>query len=159
MLKDKKKVKILIANGPNLDLLGIREPDIYGNMTLIDIEKALKKFCDRLKSVFSGLDPELVFFQTNDEAIMLKEISKNWDGAVINPAAWTHTSLALADRLAALRLPFVEVHISNLANREDFRKRSFTATHALGVCYGMGVDSYLSGLTGILRYLERDESI
>ena len=107
---------------------------------------------------WSGLntykDVRLHFYQSNSEADFLNEISKKWDGALINPGAWTHTSLALGDRLAALQLPFVEVHISNLSQREDFRKHSYLSPHAVGVVYGFGLGSYGAALIGLLNHLD-----
>jgi len=143
---------ILIAHGVNLDLLGRREPDVYGSSTMADIEKRLREEALRL-ATGSILEVRLTFFQTNDEAAYLNELSKGWDGAIINPGSWTHTSLALADRLVGLRLPFVEVHLSNLSRREDFRQRSYSAPHALGVIHGFGVESYTLGLQALIRTL------
>ena len=149
-----KKVKILVANGVNLDLLGQREPEIYGREGLKTLEKRMKQTLESLKTIPPYKNVNLTFFQTNSEIEFLEEISKKWDGALINPGAWTHTSLALADRLAALSLPFVEVHISNLSKRESFRKNSYTAPHAVGVVYGFGLDSYVAALAGLLNALE-----
>ena len=100
------KKKILIANGVNLDLLGTRQPDVYGGQSLKDLEQFLCQNSDRLRKSFP-VDFSLEFFQSNDEAVFLTKIGEPWDGAVINPAAWTHTSLALGDRLAATKLPFM----------------------------------------------------
>lgn len=149
------KLRILIAHGVNLDLLGTREPAIYGKHTLADIEARLRALSPALEKAFNLTAPDFTFFQSNDEAEFLAEISKKWDGALINAGAWTHTSLALADRLAALSLPFVEVHISNLSRREDFRKHSYSAPHALGVCYGFGIDSYTAALSGLYAALQK----
>lgn len=138
-------LRILVANGVNLDLLGQREPGVYGKGTLADLEAHVR-----------ALAPEgvaLTFFQTNDEALFLAKISDGWDGAVINPGAWTHTSLALADRLKGLALPFVEVHLSNTMAREEFRHRSYSAPHAAGIVIGLGFDSYVAGLTGLVAKL------
>lgn len=147
---------ILIANGVNLDLLGTREPSIYGKEGLDDIRELLLRFSQDLAQKVGFAGCQLKFFQTNNEAEFLGEISKAWDGALLNLGAWTHTSLAIADRLAALELNFVEVHISNLAQREDFRHHSYSAKHANGVVYGMGIDSYLAGLTGLLRSIHKN---
>ncbi|MBC7660512.1 MAG: 3-dehydroquinate dehydratase [Chitinophagaceae bacterium] len=152
-MKPPHKFKILIAHGVNLDLLGRREPAIYGKHTLADIEVRIRTLSPMLAQTF-GLDSvELTFFQSNHEGIFFDELSKAWDGAVINAGAWTHTSLALADRLVALSLPFVEVHISNLSAREEFRQHSYAARYALGVCYGFGIDSYIAGLCGLYGVL------
>lgn len=140
--------KVLVANGVNLDLLGTREPGIYGTFTLADVEKTLREVAPQLGGC------TLAFFQSNDEQAFIEKFDEGWDGALINPGAWTHTSLALADRLAALKLPYVEVHISNVAAREDFRKLSYTARNAVGVVHGFGMDSYVAGLLGLLRKLK-----
>lgn len=147
--------KILIAQGVNLDLLGTREPHIYGHQRLQDIEALIRQRSPAIANLFGLSEPELHFFQTNHEGLFLDQLSQGWAGALINAGAWTHTSLALADRLAALKLPFVEVHLSNLSRREDFRKHSFAASHALGVCYGFGADSYITALTGLYSHLAR----
>ena len=142
--------RILIASGVNLDLLGMREPHLYGSQTLADMEALLQ-------SEFGEI-AELNFFQTNAEAEYLAALSQGWDGAVINPGAWTHTSLALADRLAGLKLPFVEVHLSNTAAREAIRHHSYTAPLAAGVVQGFGINSYALGLSGLLCYLSETQS-
>ena len=145
--------KVLIANGVNLDLLGQREPEFYGARGLGDLEAYLRKHAPPMAKQI-GLDGvDLQFFQSNNEAEFLSKISLPCDGILINPAAWTHTSLALADRLKALGVPFVEVHISNIAGREAFRHHSYSAPHAAGVVYGLGFDSYMAGLWGLLSRL------
>ena len=138
-------LRILVASGVNLDLLGRREPEIYGRATLADVEALLRADAPE------GTD--LTFFQTNDEAQYLARLGDGWDGAVLNPGAWTHTSLALADRLAGLGLPFVEAHLSNLHKREAFRQHSYAAAHAVGIVQGFGIDSYRLALLGLVRYL------
>lgn len=144
---------ILIANGVNLDLLGKRQPEIYGTVTLATLEEDLTRaatgFCNQLNLPMCAL----TFFQTNDESQFLQKLSGNFSGAVLNPGAWTHTSLALADRLVGLELPFVEVHLSNLARREPFRRKSWAAPHACGIVHGLGLASYEAGLWGLLRHL------
>ncbi len=152
-----KALRILVAQGVNLDLLGSREPEIYGYDTLSTIEVMLRSKAPELAQVFGLATPQLDFFQSNHEGLFLDKLSAGWDGALINAGAWTHTSLALADRLVALKLPFVEVHLSNLARREDFRQHSYSAAHALGVCYGFGSGSYLSGLSGLLFQLAKSQ--
>jgi 3-dehydroquinate dehydratase-2 len=149
------KAHILIAQGVNLDLLGTREPEIYGSDTLATIEAMVRQASPDIARLFGWSAPELCFFQSNHESLFLEKLSEGWSGALINPGAWTHTSLALADRLAALRLPFVEVHLSNLSRRESFRQHSYASPHALGVCYGFGATSYLSALTGLYAYLAK----
>lgn len=152
-MKAISKLRVLIAHGVNLDLLGRREPDIYGKHSLADIEAKLRRLSPAFEAAFGLPSVELTFFQSNHEGLFLEEISKSWDAAVINAGAWTHTSLALSDRLAALALPFVEVHISNLSNREEFRRHSYAARYALGVCYGFGIDSYTAAISGLYAVL------
>lgn len=148
-------LKILIANGVNLDLLGRREPHIYGKHTLADVETRLRAVSAMLTKTFQLPTVHLHFFQSNHEGLFLDELSKGWDGALINAGAWTHTSLALADRLVALQLPFVEVHLSNLSKREEFRQHSYAAPHAAGVVYGFGVESYVAALSGLYATLQK----
>jgi 3-dehydroquinate dehydratase-2 len=149
------KKRILIAHGVNLDLLGQREPEIYGSTTLANVEDELRKINPALAKAFGLEATDLTFYQSNHEGLFLEKISEGWDGAVINPGAWTHTSLALADRLAGLKLPFAEVHLSNLAKREAFRQHSYSAPHAIGVCFGFGSASYVSGLSGLYAWFAK----
>ena len=151
-MKQAKQLKILVANGVNLDLLGKRQPEIYGFTRLKDLEAELNHKKEKIESLYS-VEIELSFFQSNHEGLFLDELGKDWDGAIINPGAWTHTSLALADRVAGLELNFVELHISNISGREDFRKNSYTAKHALGVVYGFGIGSYTTALFGLVNAL------
>ncbi len=143
------KVRVLVVHGVNLDLLGTREPEVYGKATLADIDAALKKNAAAVAELAGLGGIELKTFQTNDESALLAELSKPCDGVVINPGAWTHTSLALADRLKGLGVPYVEVHLSNVAAREEFRRHSFTAPSAAGCVHGFGAASYLAGLYGL----------
>jgi 3-dehydroquinate dehydratase-2 len=148
-MKKTLKKRIIIAHGVNLDLLGQREPEIYGTTSLASIEADLRRLNPGLAQVFAIEAAELSFYQSNHEGQFLDKLSEGWDGAVINPGAWTHTSLALADRLAGLKLPFSEVHLSNIAKREAFRQHSYSAPHAVGVCFGFGAASYVCGLSGL----------
>lgn len=142
--------QILVLNGVNLDLLGQRESQYYGSFTLQELELELLEVAPRIAAIvgFSGV--RLTFFQTNQEAEFLQQLDQGWDGAVINAGAWTHTSLAIADRLRALSLPYVETHISNLAAREEFRQHSYLAPVAVGVVMGLGRYSYRAALYGLL---------
>ena len=142
--------RVLVANGVNLDLLGRREPHIYGQKGLDGLEAAVRSSAPTLAKAAGLAGCNLTFFQSNDEAAFLSQLDQNWDGILINPGAWTHTSLALADRLRALETPFVEVHLSNVAAREPFRHRSYSAPYARGVVHGLGLNSYLAGLFGLL---------
>ena len=150
----KSQPKILVASGVNLDLLGRREPEIYGSDTLKDMESLLRKNWQDEVVSRNGSGYQLVFFQSNDEFRFLSELDKGYAGAVINAGAWTHTSLALADRLAGLSLPFVEAHVSDLSKREDFRQHSFLKPHAIDVIQGLGIQSYWVALQILVKYLD-----
>jgi 3-dehydroquinate dehydratase II len=141
---------IAVLNGPNLNLLGEREPEVYGRTTLAEIERATR---DRARA----LGVECSWVQTNHEGELVEAIQGlkgRSDGAVINAAAFTHTSLAVRDALLAVRVPFVEVHLSNIFGREAERRRSLLADIAVGVVTGFGPDSYRLGLEGIVAYLQ-----
>lgn len=145
---------ILVANGVNLDLLGKRDSNLYGKFDLKQLEAFLEGEGLKVAGLFGLKKIDFTFFQSNHEAQFLDALSaKAYDGALINPAAWTHTSLALGDRLEALKLPFIEVHISHLGKREAMRQKSFSAPHALGVVYGLGMHSYSTALMGLLYKL------
>lgn len=149
-----KKLNILVANGVNLDLLGSRETAHYGRFTLADLERSLVAYCAVLAPLYSGLAPELSFYQSNDEAAFLARLSdpaQPWDAAICNFAAWTHTSVAIADRLKAIGRPYIEVHISNIAAREPYRHQSYSAAGAAGVVFGLGQASYHAALAGLLE--------
>lgn len=130
---------ILIIHGPNLNLLGIREPQIYGGNTLQDINRDLSKLTEN-----SGV--RLGFFQSNAESALIDRVQQTMhDGTnfiIINPAAYTHTSIALRDALAAVKLPFIEVHLSNIYSRESFRQQSYFSDLAIGVICGLGAKGY-----------------
>ena len=141
---------IAVLNGPNLNLLGEREPEIYGRASLADIERATK---ERARA----LGVECTWIQTNHEGELVEAIQGlkgHADGALINAAAFTHTSLAVRDALLAVRVPFVEVHLSNIFAREPERRRSLLADLAVGVVTGFGADSYRLGFEALARYLE-----
>ncbi|MDR3111746.1 MAG: type II 3-dehydroquinate dehydratase [Elusimicrobiota bacterium] len=134
--------KILIINGPNINLLGKREPAIYGNFSLQDIE-------NKVYSLAKQLVVEVEFFQSNCEGKIVDKIqgaAKEISSIIINPAAFTHTSIAIRDALCALNLPIIEVHVSNIYAREEFRHKSFVAPVAVGQITGLGVDGYLFAL-------------
>ena len=131
---------ITVIHGPNLNLLGQREPDHYGTLTLDDINVALEKEASRL-----SMDIEL--YQSNSESEIVDKIqSLQSDFIIINPAAYTHSSVAIRDALAAMEIPFIEVHISNVFAREDFRKKSFFSDIAVGVISGLGSEGYCAAL-------------
>jgi 3-dehydroquinate dehydratase II len=143
---------ILILNGPNLNLLGVREPETYGRDTLADVEEA----CMERGSVL-GLTVE--FRQTNTEGQLvewIQEARENADGIVINPAGYTTTSVAILDALLAAELPIIEVHLSNIHRREAFRHDSLVSRAATGVICGLGAQGYLLALEAMARLLEAD---
>jgi 3-dehydroquinate dehydratase-2 len=143
--------RILVLHGPNLNLLGTREPDVYGRTTLEEIEA-------ELSAVAKANGAEVQGFQSNHEGALIDRIheARSWaDGILINPGGLTHTSVALRDALAAVELPVVEVHLSNVAAREDFRQRSLITPIAVGVVSGFGATSYRLGLEALLDVLSR----
>lgn len=148
----KKAETIGVANGVNLDLLGTRETAIYGSLTLREIEACLRADLESLQEK-RKFKYRLEFFQTNDEAEFLAFVSRPFAGLIMNPGAWTHTSLALADRLRATGTPFIETHLSNISAREPFRHHSYCAPHAAGVIYGLGLESYRAALYALLQKL------
>ena len=142
-------MKILVVNGPNLNLLGTREPEVYGTLTL-------KKINAELEILAKELGVELEFFQSNVEGEIVNAIQAArgvCSGIVINPAAYTHTSVAIRDAISAVSLPAVEIHISNVHAREEFRKNSLIAPVCAGQIAGFGLDSYRLGLRAIFDIL------
>ena len=140
-------IKIYILNGPNLNLLGEREPDIYGSETLKDIENILLGF-EKKNNL------EIIFKQTNHEGELIDfihEAGKKGDGVIINPAGYTHTSIALYDALLTLSIPIIEVHISNIYKREKFRHSSYVSMAANSVISGLGIDGYVVALESMLK--------
>lgn len=142
-------MKILIINGPNLNMLGIREPDIYGKKTYSDLE-------NQLESWASDIKVEIEVFQSNHEGVLVDKIQdayNNFDGIIINPAAYTHTSVAILDALKAVGLPAVEVHLSEPSAREEFRHISYAGIACVARFAGMGFDSYRLALDFLKNYL------
>ena len=142
---------LLLINGPNLNLVGKREPSIYGSQTLEEIQ-------EELINIAIGLDARLQFFQSNSEGEIIDRIQESMgsiDGILINAGAYTHTSIALRDSLLGVDIPYVEVHLSNIYSREDFRHKSFLSDKALGMVCGFGPISYQLALQGIVSYLKR----
>ena len=148
-------LRILILNGPNLNLLGTREPEHYGATTLDEIIGGLRKQAES-----AGI--QLSDFQSNAEHELVGKVqdapSKGIDFIIINPAAFTHTSVGLRDALQAVGIPFIEIHLSNICAREEFRKESFFSDIAVGVISGLGPVGYELALTAAVRYLEKRET-
>lgn len=146
-------MRVAVFNGPNLNLLGIREPEIYGTTTLEQIEQ-------RLEEVGAELGVTLLFSQFNDEGRMLDAIH-NCHGvvqaALVNAGAWTHTSLAIRDAFTAVRLPYVEVHLSNIYAREPERRHSWLAPGAIGIIAGFGAEGYELALRGLVSAMKAAE--
>jgi 3-dehydroquinate dehydratase-2 len=143
---------ILVLNGPNLNLLGVREPATYGHDTLADIEEGcLERAAD--------LDLAVDFRQSNHEGQLIdwiQEARENADGIILNAGAYTHTSIAILDALKASELPVVEVHLSNIHRRESFRRHSYVSEVAQGVICGFGAQGYLLALEAMARFIKRD---
>ena len=146
-------MKILVMNGPNLNLLGKREPDIYGSVTLDEINK-------RIAALAAELGVEVAFFQSNHEGELVQKIQEAmgvYQALVINPGAYTHTSVALRDAISSTGIPAVEAHISNIYKREEFRKHSYISGVAVGQITGFGQDSYLLALRAAVGLVAADE--
>ena len=141
--------KIIIINGPNLNLLGNREDNIYGTESLDDIELKCQKKGKDLKL-------EIDFFQSNNEGEIINkihEVDKSYDGLIINPAAFTHSSIAILDSLRAISKPKIEVHLSNIYSREEYRKKSITSEAVDGLICGFGGKSYILGIEAIAKLI------
>jgi len=144
-------MKILVINGPNINMLGLREPEKYGKETLADIEKEIFAVSFEL-----GIDIEL--FQSNFEGELIEKIQKTigfFDGILINPAGYSHTSVAIRDAISAVSLPVVEVHMTNIHTREDFRQKSLIAPVCVGQISGFKKNSYTLGLKALCDYINK----
>ena len=144
-------MKILVINGPNINMLGIREPEIYGKATYSDLVEYVEKAASRL-------NVEVAFFKSNHEGSMVDAIQEaygKFDGIVINPAAYTHTSVALLDALKSVGIPSVEVHISDVRQREDFRQVSFVRDACVATIMGKGFDGYVEAME-VLRGKQKE---
>ena len=141
-------MNILVLNGPNLNLLGSREPEVYGTDTLEDIEK-------NLNSIAKGHNVNINFYQSNSENELINKLHaakvEKIDAIIINPGAFTHTSIALRDAFLGVNIPFIEVHISNIYKREEFRKKSFLSDISEGLITGLGVNGYEFALLSIIK--------
>lgn len=147
-------MKILVVNGPNLNLLGKREPDVYGRESLGEI-------MSKLKACGKKLDVKIETYQSNEEGELVTRIGESsgeYDGIIINPAGYTHTSVAIRDALQACGLPCVEVHLSNIHAREDFRHTSLTAGACIGQISGFGGMSYILALDAIAGHLKKKKN-
>jgi len=143
--------KIIILNGPNLNLLGEREKEKYGNVTLKDIENNCKKFATK-----NNID--LSLFQSNIEGELVEEIQKarkEQNGLIINAGGYTHTSVAIHDALKIIKIPIIELHITNIYNREEFRHKSMISKIATGILCGFGTDGYIMALEAMKTYLKK----
>lgn len=144
---------VAVIHGPNLNLLGVREPDVYGSVTMSEINQ-------RIEALAEELGIEVTLCQHNSEGAIIDAIHQagcEADGIVINPAGYTHTSVAIHDALKAVPLPAIEVHLSNILAREDWRKLSMTAPACAGVISGLGAESYLLAVRGIVAVVEAGE--
>ena len=143
--------KIIILNGPNLNLLGEREKNQYGNFTLKDVERKCNEYSN-------DNDIKLSLFQSNIEGELVEQIQNsrdNQDGLIINAGGYTHTSVAIHDALKILKIPIIELHISNIYNREEFRQKSLISNLAKGVVCGFGIDGYLMSLQAMNKFIEK----
>ena len=143
-------MKLLVINGPNLNMLGLREPDIYGRQDYAALEKLIRDTC-------AGEGIEVEIFQSNHEGAIVDKIQAaygNTDGIVINPAAYTHTSVAILDALKAVAIPAVEVHISDVKSREDFRQISYAGMACVKTYMGLGFDGYRRAVLYLKEYLQ-----
>ncbi len=151
MAAEPEEVKVAVVHGPNLNLLGKREPEVYGRYTLAEVNQ-------QLAEAAGPLGVEVETFQSNIEGELINFIQKAAPealGFLVNAGAYTHTSVALRDALVGVGRPFVEVHLSNIQARESFRRRSLLAPKAVGAIMGFGVESYILGLNGLVSYLRR----
>ena len=144
-------MKLGVIHGPNLNLLGQREPEVYGRDTLAQLD-------DKIRAAAIELGAEVVTFQSNKEGELIdrvQQLAAEVDGFIVNAGGYSHTSIALRDALAGVNRPFVEVHLSNVMGREEFRHKSVLADKAVGTIMGFGADSYLLGVRGLAAYLRR----
>ena len=145
--------KIIILNGPNLNLLGEREKSQYGSFTLKDIEETCKQFA-------SKTDLNLSFYQSNIEGELVEKIQESrnkFSGLIINAGGYTHTSVAIHDALKIIKMPIIELHISNIYNREDFRQKSLISKVANGIICGFGAEGYIMALKAMERFLKNED--
>ena len=155
VIKDMEKIKLLVINGPNLNMLGIREPGIYGSATYSDLVAFIENAADRYGVSVSC-------FQSNHEGEIVDKIQsafigdERFDGIIINPAAYTHTSVAILDALKSVSLPAVEVHISDVSKREDFRQISYVKKACVATFAGYGFDGYAMAIEKLTEFIKKD---
>ncbi len=140
-------MKLLVINGPNLNLLGVREPDIYGHQTLSDLETLVRNYCD-------GKSVEVDFYQSNHEGAIVDRIQaayRIYDGLIINPAAYTHTSVAIPDAIKAIGIKAVEVHLSDISKRETYRRLSFTSEACIATIAGKHFQGYIDAVDILIK--------
>jgi 3-dehydroquinate dehydratase, type II len=145
-------MKILVINGPNMNMLGLREPEIYGNRTYSDLKDYISRTCEKL-----GI--ECSFFQSNHEGAIIDAIQESYgtaDGIVINPAGYTHTSIAIMDALKSVPVPAIEVHLSDISSREEFRKTSYCALACRETVAGYGFESYSIAIEELKKIIEEN---
>ena len=146
-------MKFLIINGPNLNMLGIREPEVYGKTTYSELCETVRAHCEK-KHI------ESEFFQSNHEGALVDELQRAYrriDGIIINPAAFTHTSIALLDAVKAIGLPVVEVHLSDVTKREDFRQVSYIRSACIATVMGKGIDGYIEAVDILTEHITADK--
>lgn len=143
-------MRVLLLSGPNLNMLGVREPEIYGTMTYTQL-------CREIREYAAGRGVEMIVFQSNHEGTLIDRMQQSWqegDAAILfNPGAYTHTSIALLDAVKSIPMPVVEVHLTDPMAREDFRHISYVGQGCIGTCKGKGIDSYKEGLDLLLSWL------
>lgn len=143
-------MKILVINGPNMNMLGIRQPDIYGKSTYADLVEYISSYCQ-------AHEVDVDFYQSNHEGDLVDKIQEAlgiYDGIAMNAAAYTHTSVAIADAIAAVAIPTVEVHISDVMGREEFRHVSYMKKNCIAVCAGRGFDSYIDAVELLIKHTQ-----
>ena len=157
------KMKILVLNGPNLNLLGRREPEVYGTMTLDELNRKVAGYAEELNEARPDKEPlELQFYQNNHEGILIDTIqnsTRGYHGIIYNPAAHTHYSLALRDAIASVPTPVVEVHLSDIKAREEFRHISVMADVCIGQFMGKGATSYCEALDHLVSHIEAAQEL
>jgi len=152
-MEAKMSIKVVVINGPNLNLLGKREPEVYGSLTLEEINREIEKEAEKIGA-------EVTFHQTNleGEIVNLIQAAPNeFDAVIINPAGYSHTSVAILDAILGIDIPVVEVHLSNIHSREEFRHRSITARGAIGTISGFGSFGYIMALEAIVERLKEEK--